>query len=174
VYADKAFLSKCDFAAEIANLDFVGLLAFDTNYKYRIFSPVVERLTGIRATEALGECAFDVFPFLKQTGADSYYHDVLADARGTKLGLPYYVEHTGMQGLLDFSYRPVTTNGGASTIGGLFELRDVSTIFEEYWDDASAHAVSLPEADELLKSLGRAINARRKALGLSQEAMAER
>lgn len=85
---------------------------------------------------------------------------------GRKLGLPYYVERTARQGLLDFSYRPVTAKGGAEIICGLFELRDMRTIFEEYRDDASANPVSLPEADHLLKPVGKA-----KVAGYSSDSL---
>jgi len=48
-----------------------GIVAYDTELRYRVFNPLMERLTGKRASEVLGKIATEVFPRLASSGIES-------------------------------------------------------------------------------------------------------
>src|SRR5215471_16538593 len=55
-----------------------GIFAFDRDYRYTVWNPAVERILGMNRLQTLGQSAFDVFPFLNDTGGDKFYRDALA------------------------------------------------------------------------------------------------
>src|SRR4051794_23202981 len=55
-----------------------GIMAFDCDCCYTVWNPGMEYLSGIKAIDILGKCAFDVFPYLKEFGENQFYLAALA------------------------------------------------------------------------------------------------
>ena len=45
-----------------------GIIIYDTELRYRLFNPFMQRLTGKSEDQVLGRCALEVFPALKTYG----------------------------------------------------------------------------------------------------------
>jgi PAS domain S-box-containing protein len=54
-----------------------GILAFDRECRYTVWNPAMEQLSGVSREEMIGRCAFEVFPFLRETGEDPYFYAAL-------------------------------------------------------------------------------------------------
>ena len=54
-----------------------GILTFDRACRYTSWNLAMERLTGIPRENVLGKNAFDVFPFLIETGEDKCFFAAL-------------------------------------------------------------------------------------------------
>ena len=55
-----------------------GILAFDRECRYTVWNQTMEQISGMSREDVLGKCAFDVFPFLKETGEDKCLYASLA------------------------------------------------------------------------------------------------
>jgi two-component system, cell cycle sensor histidine kinase and response regulator CckA len=45
-----------------------GMFALDREYRYLLWNPAMETISGLRAEQVLGRAAFDVFPSLRGAG----------------------------------------------------------------------------------------------------------
>jgi PAS domain S-box-containing protein len=102
-----------------------GILAFDREFRYTVWNPAMERISGMSKKQTLGRCAFDVFPFLKEIGEDKFLHDVLEGKTVIVRDRPYRVPETGREGLYEGYYSPFRNREG-EIVGGLAIVRDVT------------------------------------------------
>jgi len=70
---EKTLLIEKEFSEIIINSSVDGILAFNKNYHYTLWNPGMERISGVNKTDVIGKLAFDVFPFLKETGVDKFF-----------------------------------------------------------------------------------------------------
>ena len=85
----------------------------------------MERMSGLTRQEVIGKCAFDVFPFLKDTGEDKLFDAVLAGETATSENRPYTVPETGRKGVFKGYYSPLLNNKD-EIIGGIAIIRDIT------------------------------------------------
>src|SRR4051812_8023345 len=52
-----------------------GILAFDTECRYTAWNRAMEKISGLKREQVIGRFAFEVFPFLKQTGEDKFFYE---------------------------------------------------------------------------------------------------
>ncbi len=71
-----------DFLEAIIRSSVNGILAYDRNCCYTMWNPGMERMSGLSAEEVIGRCAFEVFPFFKETGVEKRFSDVLFSCGG--------------------------------------------------------------------------------------------
>jgi PAS domain S-box-containing protein len=102
-----------------------GILAFDRDCCYTVWNPGMEHLSGIKAIDILGKCAFDVFPSLREFGADHVYLAALAGRTVVVRDHPYTVAQTNQQSFFEGHYAPLL-NEADEIIGGLAIIRDIS------------------------------------------------
>src|SRR4029453_5897216 len=93
--------------------------------RYTLWNPAMERISGVSAAEALGCCAFELFPFLKESGEDRYFVETLAGNNVVARDRPYTVPQTGRQGFFDGHYSPLRDAAG-QILGGLAIIRDTT------------------------------------------------
>ena len=74
---EEEVLRQKEFSQNMINSSMDGLLAFDPECRYTLWNPAMERISGHSREEVLGQCAFDVFPFLKQIGEDPHFYGAL-------------------------------------------------------------------------------------------------
>jgi len=99
--------------------------------------------------QVLGKNAFELFPFLKETGGDQDYLAVLEGKTITSKDRPYYIQKTGRQGFYEARYSPLRDKKGA-IIGGLALIRDTTDRkrAEEVLRESEAKYRSLSESLE--------------------------
>jgi PAS domain S-box-containing protein len=102
-----------------------GTLAFDRECRYTVWNPGMERISGVGKAEAIGRLAFDVFPFLKETGEDSFFFEALAGKTAVAENRPYVIPETGRRGFFEGRYSPVIDESG-EILGGLAIIHDIT------------------------------------------------
>ncbi len=102
-----------------------GLLAFDRECRYTAWNSAMERISGFSRAQALGRYAFDLFPFLKETGEDKYFYEALAGRSTVAEARPYTIPETGHRGFFDGYYSPLRDETG-EVVGGVAVIRDIT------------------------------------------------
>jgi PAS domain S-box-containing protein len=102
-----------------------GILAFDRECRYIAWNRAMESISGVRRDEVLGKCAFDVFPFLKETGEEKYLLEALAGRSAITENRPYAVPETGRAGFFEGYYSPLRNERG-EIVGGIGIIRDIT------------------------------------------------
>jgi PAS domain S-box-containing protein len=102
-----------------------GILAFDREYRYTAWNRAMEAISGVRREDVLGKRAFDVFPFLKETGEFKYFLEALAGKTSIVANRPYAVPQTGRAGFFEGHYSPLRSTDG-EVIGGVAVIRDIT------------------------------------------------
>ena len=114
-----------EFSESLINSSIDGIIAFDHEYRYTVWNPGMERITGIKREEALGRCAFDLFPFLKEIGEDKYFSAALEGRSVVAKDRRYTVPQTGQEGFFEGHYSPLHDESG-EIVGGLATIMDVT------------------------------------------------
>ncbi len=104
-----------------------GILAFDTDCRYTVWNPGMERIAGVRAADVLGKIAFDVFPFLVTTGEDSFFREALAGRSVVATDREFVIPQSGRRGFFEGRYSPLHDASGR-VIGGFAVIRDVTEL----------------------------------------------
>jgi len=102
-----------------------GILAFDSEGRYTVWNPALERIFGISELQRLGKKASDLCPFFHLTGGVNCYRDALAGKGVLATDIPYVFAETGKEIFLDAHFSPLLDEGG-NAIGGLAIIRDVT------------------------------------------------
>ena len=107
-----------------------GVIAFDLDVRYTAWNAAMERLTALPADQVVGRIAFEVFPFLIDTGEDFYVREALAGRSVTSVERSFTVPETGHEGFFEAHYAPLRDSSGAIT-GGIAIIRDVTALTRE-------------------------------------------
>lgn len=102
-----------------------GILAFDTDYRYTVWNPRMENISGLRASQVIGQRALEVFPYLVQTGEVSYFYEALAGRDSSSIDRPFVIPKSGHHGTFEARYSPLH-DGDGRVVGGLGIIRDVT------------------------------------------------
>jgi PAS domain S-box-containing protein len=102
-----------------------GISAFDGECRYTVWNGAMECIYGVRREGVLGKSAFDVFPFMKETGEFGYFLEALAGKSLVAENRPYTVPQTGREGFFNGYYSPLRSEDG-SIIGGVAVIRDIT------------------------------------------------
>ena len=114
-----------------------GVLAFDRACRYTAWNSAMERLTALSATDVVGRHAFELFPFLVETGEDRCFGEALAGRTAVSVEQPFTVPETGHKGFYEGHYAPVCDDAGEVT-GGIAIIRDVTMRVRERREAAAA------------------------------------
>lgn len=123
--AEQKLIHEKKFSEGLINSSIDGILAYDLQYRYTIWNPGMERISGVKKENVLAKCAFEVFPFLKEIGEDKFFHDALTGKNVIAEDRPYIVPETGNTGFFEGYYSPLYEDKG-KIIGGLAIIRDIS------------------------------------------------
>ncbi len=99
-----------------------GILAFDTECRYILWNRRMQEISGKHRDDVLGRTAFDVFPFLLETGEDAFFKATLR-GESTEVRARQYEIPGGKSGYFDAMYRPVRDDRG-EVIGGIAHIRE--------------------------------------------------
>ena len=109
----------------LVNSSMDGICAFDRDCRYTVWNPAMERVTGVRQTQAVGKLAFDVLPSLLESGEDTFLHRALNGETVVAADRLYGPSAPGQRRYHDAYYSPLRGDSG-DVIGGLVILRDVT------------------------------------------------
>jgi PAS domain S-box-containing protein len=102
-----------------------GLIAFDRQCRYVSWNAAMERISGIPASVALGRVAFELFPYLKDTGEEMCFLRALDGESSISRDRPYFVRESGRQGTFDAHYLPWRDDAG-TIVGGIAVVRETT------------------------------------------------
>lgn len=155
-----------------------GVLAIDTEMRYIIWNPAMERISGMSAEKTLGKHCVEVFPFLKEIGEDSR---MLRSLQGERVLSEnrHFITDAGREGYFNGIYSPIRADNGTilAACGVITDATERALLqdflkpqaHQEIWDEVALRAKA-----NLASALGRAIFDRRKILSISQEELAHR
>jgi len=102
-----------------------GIVAYDRAFRYRLWNPYMERVTGIAAEEVLGQVALDLFPHLRNPGTQALLRRALAGETVHGPDTPYLVSRTQQAGWMAVTYAPHRdAKGGIAGVLGI--LNDIT------------------------------------------------
>ena len=85
----------------------------------------MESISGLKRDEVLGRCAFDLFPFLKETGESNHLLEALAGRSVVAENRPFAIPETGRAGFFEGYYSPLRNQDG-EIVGGIAIIRDIT------------------------------------------------
>ncbi|HYU99094.1 MAG TPA: PAS domain S-box protein [Pyrinomonadaceae bacterium] len=113
------------FLSQLLDAGVEGILAFDLDYRYIAWNKGMERISGLKREDVLGKCAFDLFPFIKETGEDKCLQAALAGESTTSENRPYAVPETGRTGFFKAYYSPLFDQQNL-IVGGIAVVHDIT------------------------------------------------
>ncbi|MEE8328758.1 MAG: PAS domain S-box protein [Thermodesulfovibrionia bacterium] len=125
--AEEALSLEKQLSENIISSSLDGILSFDRECRYTLWNLGMERITGIKKEDVIGKIAFDVFPFLKETGEDKSFHDALKGKSTISKNRQFYISQSGRKGFFD-SYRSPLYNEKGEIIGGLAIIRETTEL----------------------------------------------
>lgn len=102
-----------------------GIMAFDRECRFTAWNRAMECISGLRRDDVLGKRAFDVFPFMEETGEFRYFLEALAGKSVVGENRPFAVPQTGRAGFFEGYYSPLRAEAG-EIIGGVGVIRDIT------------------------------------------------
>ncbi len=102
-----------------------AILAYDREFRYTVWNPAMERISGKSKAEALGKRAFELFPFLKDMGEDKFLVAALEGRTVIGLDQARRVPETGEERVYQGYYSPFRNQAG-QIVGGLAVIRDIT------------------------------------------------
>lgn len=118
-------LSNEGLSENIIESSLDGIYVFDCECRYTFWNPGMERLSGMSRSQVLGRCAFDVFPFLKETGSDRFFFEALSGQTVFAKDRIFSIPETNRRGFFEGHYHPLLDSSG-KIIGGYAIIRDIT------------------------------------------------
>jgi PAS domain S-box-containing protein len=139
------------FLIQLLDASVEGILAFDRDCRYIFWNQAMERIAGLSRKDVLGKVAFDVFPFLKETGEDKCFYAALAGENSTSENRPYIVPETGRQGFFRGHYSPLfdqhqEISGGIAVVLDITERKRAEAAAQEAHQRLTFHVDNSPLA----------------------------
>jgi len=102
-----------------------GIVAYDREFRYLLWNPSMERVTGIAAEEVLGRVALDLFPYLRNPEIQALLRRALAGETVQGPDTPYLAARTQQAGWMAATYVPHRDASG-EIVGVLGILNDIT------------------------------------------------
>jgi PAS domain S-box-containing protein len=115
-----------DFATQVINASYDGILALDRQLNYTIWNKAMEAMTGLTAEDAIGSNTFDVLPMTRDLGFEKIYERVF-NGETLHIEYPSPVPVQGVQGVRRSTFFPIRDEMGVVT-GVLAIIRDVTLL----------------------------------------------
>ena len=139
------------FSKRLLDASVDGILAFDRDCYYTAWNRAMERISGKKSADVLGRHAFEVFPFLKETGEDKCFYEALAGKSSVSENRPYTIPETGREGFFRGYYSPLYDTqdqiaGGIAIIRDITERKRADAAAEEAHQRLNSHVENSPLA----------------------------
>ncbi|HEV7684872.1 MAG TPA: PAS domain S-box protein [Pyrinomonadaceae bacterium] len=139
------------FLPQLLDASVEGIIAFDRDCCYIAWNTAMERITGLMRTDVMGKSAFDLFPFIKETGEDKCLLAALAGESTSSNDRPYAVPATGRTGFFKAYYSPLVDQqnqivGGIAVVHDITERKRVEEAAQEAHKRLAFHVENSPLA----------------------------
>lgn len=134
-----------------------GILSFDAECRYTSWNPQMERISGLPASRVLGKAAFEVFPFLVETGEDRCFREALAGRESVSSDRRFSVPESGREGIFEGRYAPLRDADGR-VVGGIGVIRDVTDRRKEEQDNLAFARASAARRLAFLANAGETLS----------------
>jgi two-component system cell cycle sensor histidine kinase/response regulator CckA len=124
VRAEAELSDRTAFAETIVASAGEGLIVYDRNLRYVVWNPVMEELTGLPASVALGKRAQHLFPEIMAQGVRENLERALAGTPSSR-EFEFTVPQTGRSGWVLGTYGPHRNSAG-DIIGVVASVRDIT------------------------------------------------
>jgi len=110
-----------------------GVAVYDREFRYQVWNPSMEELTGVPASAALGRNAFELFPHLREQHVDELLYRALAGETVRSADTFYKIPSTGRSGWVVGTYSPHAGSRGeiAGVIGVVYDITSRKRAEEE-------------------------------------------
>ena len=102
-----------------------GIVVYGPDFRYKVWNPYMEILTGFTSEEVLGRHPLDRFPFLKEAGVMARLEKVMVGEFVGETEFPWNVPKTGRSGWATNSLSPLRDHEG-KIIGVIEMVRDTT------------------------------------------------
>ena len=102
-----------------------GMVAFDRRFHCVFWNALMERLTGLKADDVIGQDLLALFPYLTETGENQLLQRAVNGEEVSSSNRLYWIPGTNRRGFFDGSYGPLRDQTGQIT-GGIGIIRDVT------------------------------------------------
>jgi PAS domain S-box-containing protein len=116
-----------EFSRVIIDASLDGIITYDKQVRFTLWSPSMERISGIKSEDVLGRCCYDVFPFVKENGVDVAIQRSLKGEAVRSAPMHFTIPETGASGYTEQQNFPLFNELGEVT-GGLAIVRDVTEL----------------------------------------------
>lgn len=113
------------FASTMVSSVGEGIIVYDRDLRYQVWNRFMEELTGLSAKQVIGHSAHELFPVLREYGAQELLQAALAGETGRSGDAPYNVPETGRFGWVTALYSPHVAPDG-EIIGVVAIIHDVT------------------------------------------------
>src|SRR5258708_17871780 len=104
--AERAARRERQFSELLVESGTEGIVGIDREYRYTVWNPYIEAISGIGREEALGRTVFEMFPHTKGTAIEEGWRDALAGKRSAVRGLPDNYPHNRETRFFDQEFPP--------------------------------------------------------------------
>lgn len=144
-----------DFSTVLVNASADGIIGYDLEGRYTLWSPAMEKISGMKRAEVLGRRAMDVFPFMKDVGLNRLYEATFRGESAKSPVSPFVVPETGAGGFFEQQNFPLFDENGKVS-GGIGVVRDVTLIKAKYDQLLQQNRELLIRLEELEQELKKA------------------
>ena len=123
--AERAARRERQFSELLVESGTEGIVGIDREYRYTVWNPYIEAISGIGREEALGRTVFEMFPHTKGTAIEEGWRDALAGRRSAVRSWPYSYPRSGRSGFIDQEFAPLL-GSDQSIIGAISFVRDIT------------------------------------------------
>ena len=102
-----------------------GIIVYDTDLRYKVWNPFMERLTKLSAAEVVGKLAVEVFPFLTETGVAATWARALEGGELETIEFEHRLPQAGQVGWVSHTTGPLRDSHG-KIIGIIGLVRDIT------------------------------------------------
>ena len=110
---------------DLVNSSQIGLLVLDRDLRYVAWNPKMEEISGLPASFVLGKHPLELFPFLKDVGAEALWQRALAGETVTSPDFPFELPAQGRKGWTSQSVGPLRNSQG-EIIGIIANVTDIT------------------------------------------------
>jgi PAS domain S-box-containing protein len=121
--AERALRRERQFSELLVESSTEGIAAIDTEFRYTLWNPGIETMTGTTRGQALGRTVFEVFPYLEGTDHETGWREALRGRRMSFRDMPG--NNPGGSDFMDADYAPLHGADG-SIIGAIAFKRETT------------------------------------------------
>jgi PAS domain S-box-containing protein len=102
-----------------------GIVVFDSDMRFKVFNPYMEKITGIPVDEVIGKHLFDIPVFLKDSGVVDLIERALRGEVFDEIDVPFDIPMTGKSGWTSDKSAPLFNHSG-EIIGVITTVHDIT------------------------------------------------